>query len=444
MKQAVSSLSAAYPNPEDIPISHEEKYNFDGPSSFSTSILPVPLWHRIVDEHQAHLTELQQESGVSQALREDPLVSNHLDRMIGTPFFRIRLQSEQVLRAFLITFLQRQGALTFSDSAFSELYQQFDAYFQSQEIAYQAIAPIHGFTMAPDKLQISPGFAISRLSPDHRSNLMSRIFRFPHTSPPWQVPVPEFIFSLDMTLAKSFDETPQINIDAHPQSVIQSSLETALTALRLAAPGEAFCSYIYVSPVRWDPAASWFSFSPNPPPQLPGTNMTLQETEFAEFSRIHTALADPTIEKRRRFQLAIRRLNFTYARFRPEDRLIDCLIAFESLLLQASERQELEYRLSLRACALLGGDAAARRQLFNRLKAAYRERSAIVHGSAPHNTITVEGSPIPLHQFVDDVRQLLRSILTTFLPLLPTSSEDSIITNLDDSIISSGNTIGAA
>ena len=60
------------------------------------------------------------------------------------------------------------------------------------------------------------------------------------------------------------------------------------------------------------------------------------------------------------------------------DKLIDYMIAFESLYLK--DNKELSYKLSIRVACFLGKDKNEKEQIFKEIKKAYNIRSKMVHG----------------------------------------------------------------
>jgi putative transposase len=86
---------------------------------------------------------------------------------------------------------------------------------------------------------------------------------------------------------------------------------------------------------------------------------------------------------------AVKRFSYASERDRPDDRLVDLMIAAESLFLCSEDdpanRGELRYRLALRAAFFIDSRDYSRREVFNHMRKAYDNRSAIVHGSGDKN-----------------------------------------------------------
>lgn len=142
-------------------------------------------------------------------------------------------------------------------------------------------------------------------------------------------------------------------------------------------------------------------------------------------------------KKHHNIDIALRRFHSSYhGQF--EDRLIDQMIAFESLYL--GHDPELNYRLALRVTFLLGKDEKERTDIFNNMKKAYNIRSNIVHGNRQ-----VEISE--LSSIVPKTEEYLRQSIRRFLLLLSqgeslkalkTAAEDKLA-KLDENILNNGN-----
>ena len=136
---------------------------------------------------------------------------------------------------------------------------------------------------------------------------------------------------------------------------------------------------------------------------------------------------DGTLNK---IDIALRRFHSSYhGRF--EDRIIDQMIAFESLYL--GHDSELKYRLALRVAFLLGKDNEEREYIFSNMRKAYDLRSDIVHGNRQ-----VEISE--LSSTVPKTEDYLRQSIRRFLLLLSQENSLKEIREklLDENILTNG------
>jgi len=127
--------------------------------------------------------------------------------------------------------------------------------------------------------------------------------------------------------------------------------------------------------------------------------------------------------------IALRRFNSAY-HGNIEDRLIDQMIAFESLYL--GDDKELTYKLALRAVFLIGKTKDKRYTIFGDMKKAYRYRSRIVHGDNPP-------SRDELRAIVPKTEEYLRQSIRRFLLLLSQGmSLNEMRNKLDENILKNG------
>lgn len=119
-----------------------------------------------------------------------------------------------------------------------------------------------------------------------------------------------------------------------------------------------------------------------------------------------------------------RRFGFAADRNRPDDEIVDLVIAAESLFFAEigppSERGELTFRLSTRAASFAGGDVAERLRLLSFMRRAYRARSSVVHSGEldESNLRDRHGDAVTAAAFADDLEELLRQALKKVVLLI--------------------------
>jgi hypothetical protein len=125
-----------------------------------------------------------------------------------------------------------------------------------------------------------------------------------------------------------------------------------------------------------------------------------------DFSRFWQLLQSDRIRKRKALVQAIRRFGYALERPFNEDRLVDFIIACESLFLSDSPTQRnLSNTLAQRVAHLISNNAAARTTVFHNIKQAYKFRNAVVHASS--RTIRIkdeQGEPIEVEQFLGTIQ----------------------------------------
>ena len=122
--------------------------------------------------------------------------------------------------------------------------------------------------------------------------------------------------------------------------------------------------------------------------------------------------------------LALRRLSYQAQRERPEDELLDIMIAAEALYLvglgKESYRGELRYRLALRAAIWTDEHKLGftKHEVLKLMQSAYDSRSAVAHGGSPDpKEMKIKGQRVELPKLVKATRAVVaagcRKALTT-------------------------------
>lgn len=177
------------------------------------------------------------------------------------------------------------------------------------------------------------------------------------------------------------------------------------------------------------------------PTTLGRSTYILNETELPKVRKIFDApqrlktvpRRGDTIQSHGELTVALRRFNQVYGRHLIEDRIIDLTIALESSLL-AKERDELNYRLSLRGAALLADTEppweTGRSQVL--LKTMYEVRSGIVHNGqqlADLEKVIRKLQPIgiPPQEFPQQCEDIVRDILRAYVLRLEGSRSVEVV-----------------
>src|SRR5205085_8120094 len=98
------------------------------------------------------------------------------------------------------------------------------------------------------------------------------------------------------------------------------------------------------------------------------------------FPLLWSKLQNPKVKKT--LNTAVRRFSYSCVRHDNEDKIVDLMIAAETLFLQGKSEGEKRFRLALRAAYFLGTDSDSRKQIYDRMRRAYDLRSKLVHGGS--------------------------------------------------------------
>ena len=148
---------------------------------------------------------------------------------------------------------------------------------------------------------------------------------------------------------------------------------------------------------------------------------TISSSELDELKSYWDEYKKLDVTKYKEFFSSLRRLGYAMERDRYGDRLIDLVIAMESLFYASGESGELTYRLRLRLSKLLEESAEKRKKIADNMRSIYDIRSRIVHGGKDK----IAMGP------VKECEELLRRALTKYLVLRKEMSHGSLIRKLD-------------
>lgn len=435
-KEALAILNEKLAKKQDLPITVKEKFEFKEDGGYSQSYEPEILWYIFVDKNVQELKKTDIYCKLVRALQDDPQIARHLDTLVGTHEFRMRLDVDICLRALITKLFQEQEDITFEESIFNKVYEEFESYFYRDRVECRLISPLNNFQAESERIELSPGFSIIKIPKEERAEMLSSSRMF-GAFPQYQVmPFNEYAFELVLEIPKLFGENaPVRKAEDIPSQIAQKQFYEACSALRLFKEGAVNHEYIRVGTISWELHGGTFTTDSVSRQKLIGPQYILSKDDISDFLKFWSFFQKVRQKTRRRINLALRRFNFAYERVRPEDKLIDYMIGFESLLLLGTERQELEYRLALRGSALLNNTPEGRAVTFKELKTAYRERSNIVHGGILKEIIKIDNNEVKFSEFVDKAGKLLRSSIQEFLQLTESRSEAVVLDELDKRII---------
>lgn len=282
----------------------------------------------------------------------------------------------------------------------------------------------------PVSVKLANGIHIIRITPELTEYLYEH-------HPDWLDTISaEYIAVLPYKVAKRQEKTSVFTeIDA-----ISNQLSDLITALRLCHAGVVAVGPLLAATVQ---GSKLYMLRQNPlafAEILPDISKTQIDSASFGLSEYEFYLSDvPTVNKLMgevcacrgsgksgALDEALRRFNSAYDG-RLEDRLIDQMIAFESLYI--GDDKELGYKLSLRTAFLLG---RRRTQIFNDMKKAYTLRGQLVHGNKRI------GQP-KLLETIPKSEEYLRQSIRRFLMLLSRGmSLSQIRDKLDENILKNG------
>lgn len=403
-----------------MPSTLKEKIIFHRNGSRSTHFVKVPDLHRFISRLEKKILNLSEFNSLSDYINKDKRLL--LLRKIDTnqaqhvPYF--------ALFRFLSQLAEKTGSFKFSSQAFDKLYEEYENYLYLDTIIYQCFCLLINLQIDINRIKLNNDLIIKKISNnEHRKILRIRTTReLDLLGVNWII---QFRFSIKRK--ERFTYMPA-----------SENFDNLITALRLFKDGVVGHNHIYAFPLTsWDKSISANLVER----KFSGKKYTLSKSEVHEFKKWWKEFTKfKSLMTRKEIEIAIRRFNYAYERVSLEDKLIDYIIAFESLLLTGEP--EKRFRFALSGAFLLGKEKKdlKERNLYMKevkeyLSEAYKLRNYIVHGSKKLKKKTeINKKEIPMQAFIEKIEEYLRKSIKIYLKISTKKSKNAILNDLDDAI----------
>jgi hypothetical protein len=336
-----------------------------------------------------------------------------------------------------------RGTYTFQTEYFDEQYRAFEQAFYDEYLVYDVIAPLHNILIT-GSVQLSDEFKISPLTDDDVDP--ARIAKTNLIRPESSLEGSQCAIRSTFRVQKIVGDNVQMDLseaslDRRRFEETTARVDELINAMRLHGVETVYYSAIIFRTPEW-----LFSDEKVFPTRMRApVPVVYQKNELwlRDFSKFWHLLQSEGIKKRKWLAVAIRRFGYALERPFNEDRLVDLMIACESLFLNdLSAQGELSYRLALRAAYLLGNDTAARTTVYHNVKQAYNFRSAVVHGSSRTIQIKDEhGEPVKLDQFLGIIQAYMHRALRLMIERAATLTPSQILFDWDALILNQNNSL---
>lgn len=265
----------------------------------------------------------------------------------------------------------------------SKEFAEFRSKFSLNHLEVEGRARILGVTIKKRKIEFTDGLSIFRLNKKEINDQSPLINAF-STNSPWHDPrvtfhPTELRYSIRSTVDRSAP-SGFFNADNEAMRKAREACQHLLEALLLVKEGD-----ISIGPFRVDGGLIPSGISYDASMHIPFPNVVIANKEVKQLMAAYDMLSGIGIKEDKVLLVALRRFFLGRQRRNPLDKLVDYVIAWESILLTwkgNSGKQELSYRFSVNGSSLLGTVTKFkdRKELFKKMKCVYSTRSAIVHG----------------------------------------------------------------
>ena len=270
------------------------------------------------------------------------------------------------------------------------------------------LCPLYSFNCDCENIDLEEGIKIQRIPSEFVSYLDRQYGHSLKTIPSTARWIASLPYPQNTYKGNNREEAMRIEFEAHDK--VTNLLVDFITALRIYQKGRVVVGLLTFATLN---NAEWSIGGSSIWPYVSSMDFFEEEPTY-EFLQSDVPEVNKILQNIRQWRVSgiLNIINVTLERFHSayhgpiEDRIIDQMIAFESLYL--GNEQELTYRLILRTAFLLSKRKDHRSKIFSNLKQAYNYRSRIVHGDNPPNRNELR--PI-VHKTEDYLRQSIRRFL---------------------------------
>jgi len=283
--------------------------------------------------------------------------------------------------SFLAKYLEKSPKITFEEGVFKEVSESFEKYLFSSSVQYRMYAVVSNLEIDTKILSLEKNLNIVSIS----ENGFSKILNF-YAYPSMSSGFPRFLSPKTAILERTFKvrKNPEVVVNSPTKEQYSKTaflFSRVITTLRLFKAGVVGFNTVFGEKLsEWEGgmSARGSAFKP----AISGKGYRLVQSEENELKKLWSEMKDIDLAERKSVGLAMRRFGYAYERTLNEDKIIDFMIAFESLFLRGRKAPTRTGQyIGLGCSMLLGKNAKEREEINDFLVKVYEMRNKIVHGS---------------------------------------------------------------
>jgi hypothetical protein len=291
-----------------------------------------------------------------------------------------------------------------------------------------------GFT-APGPLTLAPGLTVRRATDEEVSAMLDMgALHVGSNRNPARVSLAQvheaarWVVAMDHSRPRRFGGSAQDG-DEPDLSALEAAAGAWLAVLRILTPAQVRLGPIWTRQlVGGIPGGgSWRGYAP--PTVFAWHNpATITPDNFATFAELAQQIIIDGRAKQLKIELGLRRFSEATTRADPTDRLVDLVIALESMF--SEDPDSVSYKVSRRASAMVAPLGLAAATVYRFVKTAYTSRSKIVHGDVPkHRNLAGQ-----MCTAAEQATELDRLVAAIFRQILSSSSSEEPYATADELI----------
>lgn len=195
----------------------------------------------------------------------------------------------------------------------------------------------------------------------------------------------------------------EITDDTEDPEEILRRIDKLILALRLYKEGNVFCKIVWDEEKEEVPSCATID-ARVPEPSLP---YDIDISEIKEIRDLAFKIDNIDFDERKALRIACDRFNRSYEEHREDDKIIDFMIAFESLFKPRKRVAHIGALIGMGCSMLIGRDERDRKKINDFLIKAYDIRNQIVHGSEFVSEIQSYAPSYRMENFMSQLREYL-------------------------------------
>ena len=387
---AIKQLQSICPPSAPQVLSGLDVWRRDSDGAFRLYDHEEPYWVPCIQRNRELLHSLPQYSHLVDTLRNDAQIAPLLDALVGTAFMSRRIDLEQITDHFVFAVPREIGRLEFDVAIFDRILIAFEVDLRKQHLTHILLVPLLGVSIEHPPIQLGPGIEIDVMTDAEIIRCLG-IGLLPDDIglQRMRMPKQEAAIRLSYDVEKFVGRHTSSLTRSNPMQDAVEKAMAVLRALRVFKEGRVTAPGFLHFSDNW-PAQGASHFTLSNPGAMPWANKyplhSYDKAALVEFWRHFEEVTGSGA-----LANAVRRFSYASERDRPDDQLVDLMIAAESIFLSDSGapegRGELRYRLALRAAFFIDSKEYSKKELYRHMRRAYDARSALVHGAVeldPH------------------------------------------------------------
>lgn len=202
-----------------------------------------PLWAIVLHKAKDGITDTEEFANFSEVTKSDQIISSQLDTLVGTCMGRSRFELFNLVFKPLSPFLKDIEISGFDESIFKAEYLEIENALYSNEIEFERITPLCGFSTDTPDFALDKNLSVVKLSELEITNLLRLGIKIGESFGPENFihHIHQFAIKLTYSLPKVIGAKEiEGNIESHNPYIKGDLEQTVLNALRLFKEGKVY------------------------------------------------------------------------------------------------------------------------------------------------------------------------------------------------------------